>query len=354
MRLVPFKQVKSAAGDPRIIRESEFAKPYGEQYEEPWEDFSAMEYEAPNLPPWGWDYPDMADPKSTYRVVFLCGGEDFCYCKEESVAFDGKCSWEIIGAEFKPAWNEVGVSYNKRNVFFFGLDTATGCGTLTITMKATFKVGKKTQTVVGTHGGILVCECSEAECEEACIDDTGIAWDSVNSPQTIARNNNATVYITDSLGTGGPYSWSVSGSGTWSLDDTDTVGLTNTLNCGSDACGTATITVTGCDGFEVTGYVRCTTGGWTAQTNICGPGSNPGCGLNSWCTKTNDYYERQFVCGCCIDCQPTAPHPCPYEGGCVPQSSWWNTHCSASYCHSVCIHPQYVTHHWTLERVWQC
>ncbi len=266
MRLVPFKQVKDGTGDARIVRESEFAKPYGEQYEDPHEDFWAMEYEAPSLPPWGWDYPGMEDPASTYHVTFLCGG-DYCYCPEGTKTFDGECGWEIIGAEFVPPWGAVGVSFSKTQLKFTGLSTASGCGYLTITMKARFKSGDKYQTVIGTHSNIQVCQCDDDECEEACVVTVPVAYDDANSDDTIVQSNTATVAVT---GDGAPFSWSVSGTG-FTLDYSETAGLENTLNASGSACGTATITITDCDGNIATGYVTCTTGVWTQDWLFTSP-----------------------------------------------------------------------------------
>lgn len=355
MRLKTFKQILDGTGDARVVRESEFAKPYGEMYEDPHEDFWAMEYEAPGLPPWGWDYPGMEDPASVYHVTFLCGG-DYCYCPDGNKDFDAECGWEIIGAEFKPPWGDVSVLFSGTSLLFTALETASGCGSLTITMRAKFKSGGKVQTVVGTHSNIQVCECIEADCpeEDICIDDSAVAWDSVNSPTTVARNNNVTVYITDSLGTGGPYDWSVSGSGTWSMGSSQTTGLSNTLICGSDACGVATITVEGCDGTIATGYVRCTTGGWTAPYYICDPYGGV-CGFNTLCELIDGQHWTRTICGCCDQCPDSTPHPCGFPAGCTPLSvPWWNLHCRYANCTSVCTGLQRVTRHQIDRRDWQC
>lgn len=256
LRLTTFKE----ATDATIIRESEFAKPYGEQYEDPHEDYSAMEYQAPNMPPWGWDYPAMPG-SSPWHVVFFCDGTfDICWCPEESVAFVLNCSFEIIGVEFDPPWNEVGVSFDKTHVYTYGLEAASGCGYLTVTMRAKVPIGgDKYKFVEGTHSGIRVCGCREDECGEC--DDSAIAFNLAVVPDTIAQNGSAAIAITDSLGTGGPYDWAVSGTG-FTLDYAQTAGLTNVLRASGSACGTAVITVTGCDGTVITETVRCTTGAW--------------------------------------------------------------------------------------------
>ena len=101
--------------------------------------------------------------------------------------------------------------------------------------------------------GVLVPKC---ECE--CPD--GIEWDDGASAETVARNNSCIVAIVADIGCG-PFTWSVGGTD-FTLASETTAGLSNTLIAGPGACGTATITVTGCDGTSVTGYVRCTTGAW--------------------------------------------------------------------------------------------
>jgi len=158
--------------------------------------------------------------------------------------------------------------------------------------------------------------------EVLCGDDSGIAWDSVTSAETIARSDSASVAITDSVGYGFPYAWSVSGTG-FTLDNAQTDGLTNTLNADASACGTATITVTGCDGTVVTGEVRCTTGKWVTHTtcaNFASCGS--GCG-NGGCAGTVGNKLKYQISYCvqnninnCIYCSLT-PQTCPDYGGCV-------------------------------------
>jgi hypothetical protein len=87
-----------------------------------------------------------------------------------------------------------------------------------------------------------------------------------SNPDQIDRNDEITIKI---IGGCSPYTWSVSGNG-FRLQDTQTTGLTNTLIADGSACGTATITVTGCVGPQATGYVRCKTGGWYNLTFVCG------------------------------------------------------------------------------------
>jgi hypothetical protein len=106
-----------------------------------------------------------------------------------------------------------------------------------------------------------VWDCGCIDLEVNCCDDSGMSWDSDTSASTIQRFNDCVVAIKDSLGSGGPYAWSVSGTG-YSLDYSETTGLLNTLNADGTACNPAIITVTGCDGKEVEGEVWCTAGAW--------------------------------------------------------------------------------------------
>jgi len=59
-----------------------------------------------------------------------------------------------------------------------------------------------------------------------------------------------------------PYTWSVSGTGFTLETEGEPTGPINTLYADGSACGAATITVIGCDGTQIAGYVRSTTGQW--------------------------------------------------------------------------------------------
>lgn len=277
-RKTTFKKATDEVGDAIIIRESEFAVPYDEESE----DFSDMEYDAPRWPSFDFDFPGMTDPKEFYdpwHITFFCD-VDACWCEDQKMAFVAVCSWEIVDAYFDPPKPGLKVTASKNIIFIHASSAVRGCGDLTIEMRAPTPKGGglwqgKYRLVPGTHSGIQVCECDEDECLEC--DDSEIAWDYVNSAHTIDQDDSVDVYITDDLGTGGPYTWSVEG-GCFNLDEAETVGLQNTLNSDADACGPAVITVTGCDGTEITGTVRCTEGEWVHKTPfqcpIPGPFSN--------------------------------------------------------------------------------
>ena len=99
-----------------------------------------------------------------------------------------------------------------------------------------------------------------------------LQWDPDN-PDEIDRGESKEVKVT---GGSLPLEWSVSGTG-FSLEDVQTGDRTNTLQASSSACGTATITVTDGWGTTVTGYVRCTAGGWVLKSYTC---EMPGHGKN--------------------------------------------------------------------------
>jgi len=148
-----------------------------------------------------------------------------------------------------------------------------------------------------TYGfGILqtmCCEEIEIECD-TCEEDPSMAWDTDTSAETVARNASVTVAV---IGINTSFTWSVSGTG-FTLDNETTTGLTNTLNADDTACGSATITVTGCDDTSVTGYVRCTTGAWGDWVVLCDAGV--GCFPNKVC----DVIEGNRNNYSCWDCVP--------------------------------------------------
>lgn len=165
--------------------------------------------------------------------------------------------------------------------------------------------------------GVLVPKC---ECE--CPD--GIEWDDGASAETVARNNSCIVAIVADIGCG-PFTWSVGGTD-FTLASETTAGLSNTLIAGPAACGTATITVFGCDGSEAAGYVRCTTGNWTSQ------GDNTDCQIAygpSYCDETDGrFMHRQFYSSNSVvgpTCSCSNPTPPLNDPDCFP-----NLYCMAT------------------------
>jgi RHS repeat-associated protein len=113
-----------------------------------------------------------------------------------------------------------------------------------------------------------------------------------NNPDEIDRNSSICLNV---VGGCSPYTWSVSGTG-FTLDESITTGLTNTLNADGTSCGTATITVVGCNGNEVVGYVRGCYGEWV----IVGGCKNSLCGKRPPCDGTEVYQGKyRFEIGRC-------------------------------------------------------
>lgn len=186
-----------------------------------------------------------------------------------------------------------------------GIVTVCGKGTsvqpLTRELSRSFKEGEPsgfwhgvTQglpfTLGTTQKGFVYC-CEEVEfsCpEDECVDDPAMTYDYVESAATIEQGHSVTVAVT---GLNTPFEWSVSGAG-FTLENATTTGLTNTLIADANACGSATITVTGCDGTLVTGYVRCTTGVWNEESNTS-ISDTPHCNSSGECP----YQQYSWTCG---------------------------------------------------------
>lgn len=132
-----------------------------------------------------------------------------------------------------------------------------------------------------------------ADCIEDCgaaqpCDCAGLVWDTENSAETVAPGNRCVVAVKDPGGRCGPFVWSVSGTG-FSLENETSGGLANTLIADATACGSATITVTGCDGMsEVVGHVRSTDGVWTDCTGYLYPLQNCANAMHNGCSP--QYY----------------------------------------------------------------
>ena len=261
-----------------LRKESEFVKPYAsDSYEEMeygfipppdfgrWNDlsFPDVKWATPDLQLGDFPPMDIEDPKEKCHVVLYCN-QEVCYCPGQEKCFLMECSHRVVSIqlkEFASSGNPpAGYSITRGAGNEICITAPEGAHTtLDIYYLLEYQCdGKKFYEWVQSQAWIDACNESE------CCDDTGIAWDDPTSADTVARNASCTVAITDSLGKGGPYSWNVSGTG-FSLANPTTVGLTNTLSADATACGTATVTVTGCDGAVVTGYVRCTTGQWVLQ-----------------------------------------------------------------------------------------
>lgn len=129
-----------------------------------------------------------------------------------------------------------------------------------------------------TYYGAITYDCGCRELDVFCdlCDDTGMSWSA--GVVSIGQSDSVLVTITDTLNKGGPYTWSV-GSGTgFSWQSAVTTGKSNYLETTGSACGTAVLTVTGCDGNAIQGYAKCSAGQWSTAFTISGPSA--GCGAN--------------------------------------------------------------------------
>ena len=251
-----------------VYQQSNLKKPYKE------DDYDDMEYLAdayPGLPLFDFDFGSAVDSPlelpypgeegySPWHVKFLCFSNP-CYGYGEQHCESLSCQWPVTGFHIhsKPAGCTTNFSPNQ--ICAQCPAGETGWISFDIIMLATFQHNGATVKVEGRYFNMSINRCT------GLCDDSGIAW---GGPETIARSSSVEVSITDSLGTkGSSYSWSVSGTG-FTLDNAITTGLTNTLNADATACGLATITITGCDGTVITGYVRCTTGQWVSCGSLFG------------------------------------------------------------------------------------
>jgi hypothetical protein len=295
----------------KFRKESEFVKPYtSDSYEEmeygfiePWDfgqwndlSFPDVKWATPILEPWKLPPIDPDDPKGKCHIILACIHE-VCYCPGGEKCFLIKCTHRVVSMQLKKFIGSgipAGFSITKGAGNEVCITAPAGAHeTMDIRYLLEYVCdGKKFYEWVPSQAWVDACNESE------CCDDTGLAWDDPTSADTVARNANCTVAILDTLGKGGPYTWAVSGTG-FTLTNATTVGLSNTLNADASACGTATVTVTGCNGATVTGYVRCTTGVWTV-VSTCGTPLG-GCNMY-YCTCT--WYEgkdRHIVRYCLFD-----------------------------------------------------
>lgn len=128
---------------------------------------------------------------------------------------------------------------------------------------------------ISHDGAMPVGDCFP--CEVVCTQDPAMAWDYDTSINEVNRGGAGLVAIT---GLNAPFTWSVSGVG-FSLAHETTEGVTNTLDADDTACGSAMVTVTGCDDRSASGYVRCSTGQWVEKATTCQMGGRQGSLINS-------------------------------------------------------------------------
>jgi len=144
------------------------------------------------------------------------------------------------------------------------------------------------------HGRNYDCGCEEVKVD--CCNDSEMSWSA--GVVLIDQSDSVLVTITDSLGTGGPYSWSVDSGTGFSWASAVTSSPKNYLQTTATACGTAILTVTGCDGNSITGYAKCSAGQWSAAFTISGPtegfDSCPKCCVGSGYYSTTTAQYKYF------------------------------------------------------------
>lgn len=267
-----------------VYQQSQFKKPYLEDsYEE-------MEYFADSLPgfPYDWDYDTPfvdgvnnigAPGLNPWHVVCFCDTGSACYGDGGFNCTPAQCSWPVTGVAVDSI--PPGCSLTLSSGKICGKCPKGEKGTISyhINMRAKFKHNGATVTVNCAHYSQM------SSCFEQC-DDSGMVYDTAGSIETIGQSDSGGVAITDSTNNANStYSWSISGTGFW-FDAGYT--LTSIITTGADldvtvytdgtACGSGEITVTGCAGTTVTGYVRCTTGQWVNILNcVATSGSTAGC-----------------------------------------------------------------------------
>jgi len=171
-----------------------------------------------------------------------------------------------------------------------------------------------------------------------------------SNPDEIARNSSISIKI---IGGCSAYTWSVSGNG-FTLDSSTTTGLTNTLYADDTACGSATITVTGCDGTSIEGSLRSTYGTWVI-TGVCpssGIGGAGGC--QTVVTILGKYkYSESRCCTFPWDCPGSISYNCTgVDTGVFTSSPSGSDSCVAQ---EGCWTSDYLryTHTWVILR-WEC
>jgi hypothetical protein len=141
-----------------------------------------------------------------------------------------------------------------------------------------------------------------ADCIAACQCAEGMAWDTVNSPETIVAGSSVQVFVT---GGRGPFTWSVSGLG-YSLLVAETVTGTNQVTCADGVCGVdydpyCTITIADACDANVSASLRNTGGEWVFVGNTCGIAFGAteavDAGSGSCEAGTSERYTRTLISG---------------------------------------------------------
>jgi hypothetical protein len=242
------------------LKQSEKKKPYRDrgfiQMEDDWEGPPGFPSDPQDQRKYDniWSFPEFGP----WTVIFDLISTS-CWCKEEEREF------EVSGTH--PIYS-LGISLQEAGT---GIIIDAGIGTNTVSGRiiagpeevgdVNFTGSMRTSTGISGTSNYLMAECRDCEeCEGVDPLTPG------SNPETIAQSGQETIQVIDGQEN---FHWSVSGSG-FSMDEAETVGRSNTLIAGPDACGTATITVTdNCnDSIEI--QVRSLSdSAWILKTTTC-------------------------------------------------------------------------------------
>jgi len=327
----------------QVIRQySEFKRPQGNH-----DSYQDMEYWAD--PPPGFVFPDFTVPDwpgNEYPVPDFEGGDAFecicvkdeCYCPGQTVCFYAGCTYPIVGAKIMGGGGKFSVtSGGKGRLCITASEDAKLFCDINIILQLLKPNGKG--GIIGTGTCVVKKLYGKCKDEECCAGTEDMAWDDETSAETVARESSCVVAITDA-GDGSPYTWSVSGTGfyfnaAYSQTSIETDEKVVTLYADANACGTATITVTGCADAEVEGQVRCTEGSWTGWTTTCGAyeGGLDECQIYIGGTHYTTLCKYGESCIC--EAKPGCTHIGDHETECAACSDGYGRYCS-------------------MERYWQC
>jgi len=344
MRRTPLR----ATFDQELQKKSQFEKPYL-----PDEEYEDMQHWAPRFPDIQWDDSGPMGPRPTLPPyspsdinrrwicslncdgrIGRCGNGGCTYaigtCYAELVGVGSEGKWYVTGSPVKriltgrnnpkfkktygtldsieiyPDWDKIAV-------------TEYSMGYEYKWKKATFEVTYKDSDGNVCRGELTVHCCTTCECPT----DPAFEYDSGN-PSTIARNANATITVGNGCE---DFSWSVAGTG-FSFVNATTSTRTNTLSADNTACGVGSITVTDNCGSEVTGYIRCTTGSWSAYSNVDQFDCNGYLANTYWIDPVCSGTDNRYKWKCRVYESLSPPAVCPggsecdgYHGDCWPDVS---------------------------------
>lgn len=245
---------------------SEFEKPYFE------DDYTEMEqflhnppglWDFPDYPPWSWpDNPQVPPGQSDLPpggdgfIVFNCD-IDGCWCPSDTRTAVVICTHQITGIALSQGGFYAGD-------FSIAAETGGTRARLSITADKDAEgavevdVFMKAGSVPGSHGSIMITECSDCE---LCDQTDDVSWDSENSAATVNPGDDAIVKIKDGVP---PFVWTITRCGddlgNCSLSSSITTGRSNVINVDAAACGMITISVTDSCEDEATGEVKITEG----------------------------------------------------------------------------------------------